>query len=78
MRDIAIKLTEEQRFMIDCVDDCGVLLVDEIYIMPNGMQMNFSGKYFDIDFEKMTMSGERKMNMNVHYTENALYSDDEE
>lgn len=78
MKDITIKLTEDQRFMIESVDNCGVMLVDEIYIMPNGMQMNFSGKYFDLDFENMTISGERKMNMNVQYTENAMYGNDEE
>lgn len=78
MKDITIKLNEDQRFMIESVENCGVMLVDEIYIMPNGMQMNFSGKYFDIDFEKMTISGERPMNMNIQYTENAMYDNDEE
>jgi hypothetical protein len=77
MKDITIKLNGYQRFMIESTQECGVMLVDEIYIMPNGMQMNFSGKYFDIDFEKMTISGERPMDMNIQYTENAMYSNDE-
>lgn len=77
MKDITIKLTEDQRFMIESVDNCGVMLVDEIYIMPNGMQMNFSGKYFDLDFEKMSISGERPMHMNIQYTENSMWSNDD-
>jgi hypothetical protein len=78
MKDITIKLNEDQRFMIESVENCGVMLVDEIYIMPNGMQMNFSGKYFDLDFEKMSISGERPMNMNIQYTENAMYGNDDQ
>lgn len=76
--DITIKLNTDQRFLIESGNDCCIMLVDEICIMPNGMQMTLTGKYFDVDYENMDITRGRPMHMNMSIEENTTWSDDDE
>ncbi|GBF73158.1 hypothetical protein PA598K_01443 [Paenibacillus sp. 598K] len=53
--EIKIKLTPEQRFLIEVAKGEMLVMVDEILYFGGAEQIGFSGKAFNIDYEDMTL-----------------------
>ncbi|MHB0881640.1 hypothetical protein ACYCSE_17445 [Paenibacillus sp. SEL1] len=50
-KEVKITLEPEQRFFVETKQDCSLLLVDSITILPECSQINLNGKIFSVDYE---------------------------
>lgn len=74
-KEVSIKLEPEQRFFVETKQDCSLLLVDSILILPEACQINLNGKLFYVDYEDVEITPGSKATSTFEMNELGTYGD---
>ncbi|MDY7993338.1 hypothetical protein UY286_21730 [Paenibacillus polymyxa] len=72
-KEIEIKLEPEQRFFVETKDDCSLLLVDSILILPEAWQINLDGKVFHVDYEESEITSGGRVSAGYELNQLGVY-----